>query len=318
MAPAMIADLDTRLWASPSQLGPALEAAMRRRNAERVVIEDANEEAHAAASAPVHRTFVHGFRSRLLEGHIPVDFIAQAVRRRPDRLLGVAGIDPTAPGWTDEFDRAIELGFVGVSVCPGLQGYPPTHSAAMRLWERCAQLKLPVMVSRIGVTPLQATLAYDRPILWDEPLQSIPGLTVVLPSLGWPSVEETLAVMEKYERLFAHLAGLARRPLDAYRWLNGAVDRGVIDRVLFASGFPNERAEAAIARLYAVQRVVAGTALPSVPRRLLEAIIERDVFAALNIPDRADAFRGGSDAALLEAARARLVSDPASHGGLTR
>ena len=178
----------------------------------------------------------------------------------------------------------------------------------MALWEACAARRLPVFVSQPGPIPPDAVLAFDAPLHWDEPLRSIEGLTVVFPSLGWPWVDETLVLLAKHPRAFAHIAGVARRPFDAYRHLSTALDLGVAGRLLFASAFPLESSASAIERLYAVNIVVHGTTLPSIPRRELQAIVERDAFALLGIRDPAAVLAQGEQAALLAAARS-LLSD---------
>jgi hypothetical protein len=55
-------------------------------------------------------------------------------------------------------------------------------------------------------------------------------------------------------------------------------------------------------RLYGLNTLVHGTTLPSVPRRELQAIVERDALALLGIRDRASIMRDGEQRALLAAA----------------
>jgi predicted TIM-barrel fold metal-dependent hydrolase len=312
----VICDVDTRLWASPTQLGDALVGVLRRLSDTKLLPADGNEEAHAVQAKAVDRAFLLGFRSKALKADLSNDFLAAAARRRPDKLVAIAGIDPILQSWRDDLDRAVELGCLGVSVSPSLQGYPPTHSQAMRLWERCATLGLPVFVSRPlpmpGPLPSEAILEADRPLHWDEVLRAFPGLTVVLASLGQPWVDETLVLVGKHERCFTHLGGCVRRPLDLYRWLTAALDLGVADRILFASGFPFETPAKAIEKLYGLAAVVHGTTLQSIPRREIQAIVERDAFRVLGVRDRAGELQlgasAGEQAALLAAARS-LLSD---------
>ena len=92
------------------------------------------------------------------------------------------------------------------------------------------------------------------------------------------------------------------------RWLSAAIDAGVADRLLFASGFPFDTPAAAIERLFTLNTVVHGTTLPGIPRRDIEAIVRRDAFAALGIADPIAVRPMGDKEALLAAARS-LLSD---------
>jgi predicted TIM-barrel fold metal-dependent hydrolase len=298
----MICDVDTRLWSSRDELGPTLGGLLRRQMADRLTALDASEEAHAAGTRPVDRAFVLGFRAERLSTRLPNDSIAAVVRNRPDRLVGFAGIDPLARSWREDLDRAVDLGLSGVTVSPSFQGCPPTHSQAMRLWERCVERQLPVVVSRPTPLPQEAILEYDRPTHWDEALRSFPTLRIVFASFGAPYVEETLLLLTKFPHTFTHCAASLRRPIDAYRWISAAADLGVLDRILFASGFPFDTPTAVMERLYGLNTLVHGTTLPSVPRRELQAIVERDALALLGIRDRASIMRDGEQRALLAAA----------------
>lgn len=298
----MICDVDTRIWSSRDDLGPVLGPLLRRVTADRLSDLDASPDAHATAMKPIARAFVLGFHARRLQCALPNDRIASAVRARPDRLIGFAGIDPLAATWRDEVDRAIDLGLGGITVSPSFQGCPPTHSQAMRLWERCIEKSLPVIVSRPTPMPAEAILEYDRPTHWDEALRSLPSLRVVFASLGAPYVEETLLLLAKFPHTYAHCAASLRRPIDAYRWIAAAGDLGVSNRLLFASGFPFDTPAAALERLYGLNTLVHGTTLPTVPRRDLQAIADRDALTLLGIRDRAAIMVDGEKRALLAAA----------------
>jgi predicted TIM-barrel fold metal-dependent hydrolase len=277
--------VDTRVWASRRQLGPAIERALRRRAETRFVLRDGNEAELVAAVRELHRVLLLGFRSVHLGADIGAEFLHEVVRRHPGRLLLAAGIDPLARSWSEEFDHARALGCVAISISPSAQSLPPTHSDAMRLFERCAAARLPVIVSRPGPLAPEETLEFDRPLLWEEPLRAFPELTVLLADMGWPHVDETIAMMEKHERLHAHPAGLLGRPLDTYRALAAAIERGVVERICFASGFPARTPREAAAALFALPTILAGTGLPPIPRRLLRELVDRDALACLGIPE---------------------------------
>jgi len=275
----MVTDTHTRCWASPEQLGPEIHAALRRRGRE----PDGHEEAHAAALERVDRGFVLGFRSGLLGASIGPEWIAQLVRRRPDRLIGVAGLDPMLPSWRDDLERAVDLGLKAITVSPSMQGFHPAHSDAMALWDACARRGLPVLVARLGPAPARAILEYDRPLLWDEVFRTFPDLVASFGSLGAPFPLETLALVEKHERVFADVAGLGRNPIEGYRALAAASAAGTLGKLLFASGFPAETPAEAIARLFELNAFLVGLSLPTVPQAEIRGLVDRDACRTLGI-----------------------------------
>ncbi len=290
----MIIDAQTRIWPSLDRLGRESSAIVRRLQATRWIQESAEPAQLEAAIECVSAAMVFAYRSDRQAACIPNEWVAEVVARSRGRLLGVAGIDPMSSDAMADLDRAVEMGFIGVTVCPSDQGFHPTHSVAMRLWERCERLGLPVFVSRPGPPGPGAILEFDRPLNWDEVGRSLPNLSVVIGGIGSPWVEETLLLLQKHARFFADTAGLVTRPWQLFQALLGATSMGVTEKLLFASGWPAETPAKAIETIYSVNRFSHGTQLPSVPRTLLNAIIERDVPTTLGIPVPAGRAADGS------------------------
>jgi hypothetical protein len=280
----MIIDAQTRIWPSLDCLGRESAAIARRLHASRW-IQDSAEPAHLdAAIECVSAAMVFAYRADRQNACIPNEWVAEVVSRSRGRLLGVAGIDPMRSDAMTDLDRAVEMGFIGITVCPSDQGFHPTHSVAMRLWERCEHLGLPVFVSRPGPPGPGAVLEFDRPLAWDEVGRNLPNLSVVFGGIGSPWVEETLLLLQKHPRFFADTAGLVQRPWQLFQALLGATSMGVTEKLLFASGWPVETPAKAIETIYSVNRFSHGTQLPSIPRTLLNGIVERDVATTLGIP----------------------------------
>jgi hypothetical protein len=86
---------------------------------------------------------------------------------------------------------------------------------------------------------------------------------------------------------------------------------GVMEKLLFGSGFPFDTPVGAIEALYSVNSYSHGTQLPSVPRSQIRGIVERDSLACLGIetdlPRQSDRLVPLDDAAdvgeMLEARR---------------
>ncbi|NBQ15254.1 MAG: hypothetical protein EBU31_11790 [Proteobacteria bacterium] len=110
-----------------------------------------------------------------------------------------------------------------------------------------------------------------------------PGMRIVIGELGWPWIDECLAMLLKHPNVFAEISGVAGRPWQLYNTLLSAQSMGVMEKLFFGSGFPYELPAKAIENLYSVNAFAHGTQLPSIPRTALRAIAERDPFAVLGI-----------------------------------
>jgi len=105
----------------------------------------------------------------------------------------------------------------------------------------------------------------------------------VLGDVGAGFTEEALALCAKHPRVFAELSGVIGTPWRLYTTLLTAFERGLTDKLLFASGFPAELPERAIERMYTVNAVRSGTQLPGIPRETVRGIVERDSLRLLGI-----------------------------------
>jgi predicted TIM-barrel fold metal-dependent hydrolase len=120
-------------------------------------------------------------------------------------------------------------------------------------------------------------------MLLDEACRALPNLSLVLGDIGAGFTEEALALCAKHQRVFAELSGVIASPWRLYTTLLTAFERNLTDKLLFASGFPNELPERAIERMYTVNSVRNGTQLPGIPREAVRGIIERDSLRLLGI-----------------------------------
>ncbi len=293
----MIVDCCTRVFNSPEQLGRETADAIRRSAAIRGGRLESTAAAHERATECVAASLVMGFRSTLLDAGIPNEVVAEVVRAAPSRTAGIAGIDPLSPDAFQELERAVELGLVGVTICPSAQGFHPTHSDAMRLYARIEAAGMPLFVGRPGPLVSTGHLEFDRPVGFDEVARQHPKMKIMLGELGWPWIDETLAMLVKHPNVHAEISGVVSRPWNLYNALLNALSLGVMEKLFFGSGFPYEQPAKAIEKLYSVNAYAHGTQMPSIPRQALRAIAERDVFERLEIDvPAANATRRGNPA----------------------
>lgn len=295
----MIVDCFTHTWESDSCLGRGAPANGRAHApGDHREPQGAAAGRHLAAAAPVNTTIVFGFKSRYLGAEIPNDQIAGYVRSHADRLIGFAGIDPSEPKEAvAELRRAREeLAMPGLSVAPAAQDFHPSSSQAMRVYAQAAQLRMPI-VFHTGVHVSRATkLEYARPVLLDEVARELPELRIVIAHMGYPWVHETITLLLKHPNVFAEISWLLQQPWQAYQALLSAHQCGVMDKLLFGSGFPVAAASLCIESLYSLNHLVHGTNLPTIPREQLRGIVERDALAILGIAgNRHPSAPGGPD-----------------------
>lgn len=278
----MIVDLHTHVWDTPDQLGKAAAERMRRL-ATPWAPADASVTSHERAMQPVQKAVVLGLVCRHIGANISLEQVAKVVARQPGRLAGFAGIDPMADNYLDLFEQAMAVGLAGVLISPAAQDFHPTHTRAMRLYDRCAQQGIPVMVHPGYTLAPDTKLEFDDPVLFDEVARSFPDLKLIIAQVGHPWIDQTLVMLSKHSQVYADLTDVIRRPWQLYHVLFMAHQQGVIGNLLFGSDFPFCTPERAITTIYSINTLTQGTHLPSVPREQLRSVVERDSLTCLGI-----------------------------------
>lgn len=278
----MIIDCHTHIWTDVKQLGEGAEAYLRRQSDRESL--SATPADHELATRCVDKALVMGFRSVHLSAAVPNSLVADYVATRSERLVGIAGIDPMADGALAEAEELLERPeFRGLAISPSRQCFHPANSRAMDLYELASERKVPVFCQQGTHFPSHGRMEYARPLLLDEIATEFPDLTLVIATMGHPWVEEGIALIGKHPRVFADLAGLVRRPWQAYNAMVLAYQFNVADKVLFGSDFPFFTAAEAIESVYRMHEITQGTNLPTVPREVLRSIVERNALELLGI-----------------------------------
>jgi predicted TIM-barrel fold metal-dependent hydrolase len=291
-----IVDCHTHIWQSPDQLGqldlgevprPARARAPRTPVAGRSMwrsIPPGDPDYHWAQNTAVDKSIVLGFKSRYLRAEIPNRYVADYVARDPQKLIGFAGIDPTERTAVAELRAAHdELHLRGITISPANQDFHAADTRAMRVYEACEELGMPLLVHPSGRFTEQSKLEYGRPFLLDEVARTFPDLPIIVAQLGQPWIDETIVLLGKHRNMLADVSGLLARPWQAYNALVNAHQYGVIDKLLFGSDFPYTSASECIEALYSINQFAQGTNLPLVPREALRGIVERDALALLGL-----------------------------------
>ncbi len=279
----MIVDLDMRIWPRTEELGDELAAAVRRLGSTRWVQPDASPDAFAVAARGVDAGLVLGFESGLLRAGISDTLMRAAAERSAGRVFLGLAVDPLSASASARVESARKDGYSAIWMDCALQGFNPTDTRAMRVFDRAEAQQLPVMLGWSGPVPASARLEFGRPYLLDEVARAFPRLSIVVSGFGAPFHSETIALLAKHDRVFTTTAGVAARPWELMQTLQSCRDHGVEHKVLFASGFPFDLPTRAIEAIYSVNSMLSASSLPNIARSVLREIVERDSISLLGL-----------------------------------
>jgi predicted TIM-barrel fold metal-dependent hydrolase len=224
--------------------------------------------------------------------------LAAYVNRHKEKMVGFAVVDPTEDEITAKNLTALtaKLGLKGVVLYCSECGFHPAHSRAMLFYELAQQMQLPVFFHNGGlILRAEAVLDYAQPYLLDEVARTFPDLKIVIGNMGVPFVQQALSMAAKHEKVYADLTIRPSNVWETYNIVVAAHEHGVMDKLLFGSGFPCSHAAQCIETLLGFNMLLADKNLPAVPRSSIRSVIERDTMELLGIKDWAGRARNLGD-----------------------
>lgn len=183
------------------------------------------------------------------EPAISNDEIALIIARDPGFYIGMASVDPRRPDAVRELERAFgELGLAGLAVNTARLHMYPYDERLTPLYEVCRRWRKPI-IFHAGLCLERGALArYARPMDFEEVALNYPELNLCLTHFGWPWVQETAALLLKYQNVYANTALMSfdgpyqlfakvfRQDMGEH-WL----DHNLAGQVMFGSGSPRIR-----------------------------------------------------------------------------
>ena len=253
----------------------------------KLAAKDAESSEHLAAAETVDVCFVLA----TLEG--PSEEVnkklSQYVNKHKEKMAGFAVVEPGIDKISTNHLKSIpdKLGLKGVVLYCSACGFHPTHSRAMRLYESMQELGLPVFFHNTGGSlGANAVLEYAQPFLLDEVAREFANLKIIIGNMGVPFVEQTLSMVGRHKNVYADLTIHPSRIWQTYNIVVAAYEQGVMDKLLFGSGFPSASAGECIETLLGFNMLLADKNLPTVPRGSIRNVIERDTLELLGIKDK--------------------------------
>lgn len=230
-------DVHTHVWA-PEHMSEEFRGDLERAWGQAAAV-DASYEAHARGMAEAARAVVLAFDADYAGLVVPDEYVADYVRRDPDRLVGFCSVDARRPDAADRLARAVdELGLRGVKLAPTYQGFDPLGPEAFRLYELIAARELPIVWHQGTTFVRRAILDYALPRQIDRVAIAFPELRIVIAHLGHPWIEECLVVARKHPHVFADISALSSRPRQLERGLLAAAEYRCADKLLFGTDWP--------------------------------------------------------------------------------
>lgn len=181
----------------------------------------------------------------------PVARIAEVVAQHPRRFKGIVGLNPSriVPALAELTEAVQQHRFVGAHLYPHWFGEAPDHRIYYPFYARCAELGVPVQI-QVGHSAQRFLPSVARPMTLDRVAIDFPELTIVGIHIGYPWVEEMIAVAWKHPNVYIGSDAHAPRYWDPsfVRFINS---RGQ-DKVLFGTDWPVVEFEKAMTEIAAL------------------------------------------------------------------
>jgi len=238
-------------------------------------VTNADRDRHARAMENlVDRAIVFGLQASFSGVSVPNDYVAEYAQLFPEKIVGFSSVDPLDPGARLELERSYyELGLKGLKLGPIYQNVHPHDRRFYPLYQRCAELNMPIVFHQSSTTPRSVRLAIASPLLIEDLAIEFPQLKIQIAHMGHPWYIETIQVLRKQPNVCADISSLWPRPWQFYNALILAQEYGVVPKLLFGTDFPFGTARESIDSLIGLNRMVEGTNLPQIREDTISAII---------------------------------------------
>jgi len=169
--------------------------------------------------------------------NVPYEKIAQAVGKYPDRFHGLAGINPEERmDGVRKLERGVrEYGFIGAHVCPHWFKTPPNDRIYYPFYAKCVELDIPIEI-QIGHSAQTYLPTVAHPMTLDDIAIYFPELKIIGIHIGWPWVDQAIAVALKHPNVYLGSDAHAPKYWDP-KFVHFLNTRGK-DKVIFGTDFP--------------------------------------------------------------------------------
>ncbi|MBN2314839.1 MAG: amidohydrolase family protein, partial [Sedimentisphaerales bacterium] len=188
--------------------------------------------------------------------------LAQYVNKHKEKRVGFAVVEPSKDKIDVDSLKLLQdkLGLQGVVLYCSACGVHPAHTRAIRLYESAQELGLPIFFHNTPDTSKdRVVLEYAQPYLLDEVAREFAELKIVIGNMGMPFIEQTLSIVSRHKNVYADLTIRPKNVWQTYNMVVAAHEHGVMDKLLFGSGFPLGNAGQCIEALLGFNMLLADT-----------------------------------------------------------
>ncbi len=235
----------------------------------------------------------------------PNDWLAEQVKRYPDKMAWACGVNMIDPLAADEVERCVkELGAIAIGeLIPPFEYYYVNDSRCFPVYEKAIELDIPIIYHCIGTgfSLPRGMLKYGDPVYLDEVAIKYPELKVIVCHMGMEHYKTCVQLMNKHKNIYAdisdmaHVADLDRayvpkylpfvhfpyfsylEPLLYYFSRTGAI--GGTDKLIWGSDWAGGSVEEVKQELDAVSKVnpeLRKLGLPEIPEQCLQNILHEN------------------------------------------
>ena len=228
------------------------------------------------------------------------DWMAEVVKKYPEKFDFICAVDVEDVGAAvKELERCVkELGAVGLKLGPAYQNFKANDEKYYPIYDKAQELDVAISFHIGHTRPKTARLKYAKVLDLDDIAIDFPKLRLVVCHMGRYSFEDTVALLEKHENVFADIsplaafAGLDRRVLSpllpivenpyfmfVYPLMYAmAQTRDVARKLLFASDWPDlsPRNYIEILKYENMKALLKEHNSAPIPRATLDAILNRN------------------------------------------
>ncbi|MFT7696256.1 MAG: putative TIM-barrel fold metal-dependent hydrolase [Candidatus Latescibacterota bacterium] len=281
----MIIDVHSHTWDFPTHFSDDFcQQARDVARADRELDLSVTYEAYRQTAQKADKTIVFGGKARLSGLWVDDDYVAAYVGAHPEKLIGFLSVDPTQDGWQEEMRYGHqELGLRGIKLLSMYAGFYPHDAMLDPLWAYATEHQLPVLLHTGTTFVAQAPIDCTLPRHLDPVATRFPDLKIIMAHLAHPYEGECVAVIRKHPNLYSDISALHYRPFQLYQSLMLVQEYGVWHKLLFGSDYPFTTVDASIEGLFALNKMLDGTALPRLNENEIEALIHRDSLGLLGL-----------------------------------
>ena len=215
---------------------------------------------------------------------VPNEYVYDYVSRHPDKLVGVASVDPNDPECIEQLEHAIRnLGLRALKLSGAYQDFNPADTRYDPLYSKAQALDIPIFwhqsTTVFAITPLR----WSKPIGLDEVAQRFPKLRQVICHIGHPWHTDAVMVIRKHKNVYGDMSGYGFRRLRFYEALATAIEYDVGHKIFFGSDYPFARVDDSVQYLHDASGMAGRAGLPPIPEAYIEDMLQRDSLKLLGM-----------------------------------